>query len=198
MGSTNKPTGATAKTEEEKKFKKTVLALREELKKVIFGQDAAIAVLERAIKISFAGLRTKNKTAGAFLFMGPTGSGKTETAEQLAKKLGVPAKRIDCAEFQHSHEIAKLLGSPPGYLGHRETKGILPAFYEEVKNARYGVLILDEIEKADPALFQMCLGMLDKATVTDGANNELKFGNVIVIMTSNIGEKERKRVKMTM
>src|ERR1700744_1412537 len=91
--------------------------------------------------------------------------------------------KIDCAEFQHSHEISKLIGSPPGYLGHRETRGILTQFHEQTKDARYGVLILDEIEKADPAFYQMCLGMLDKAVVTDGVNNTLNFANVIVIMT---------------
>jgi ATP-dependent Clp protease ATP-binding subunit ClpA len=183
-------------SDDEKKFRETVRNLRSEMKKVIFGQDRAIDALDRAVKISFSGLRTRNKTAGAFLFMGPTGSGKTETAEQLAKKLGVPCKKIDCGEFQHSHEVAKLIGSPPGYLGHRETTGVLTAFAKEIQNHRYGVLILDEIEKADPALSQMCLGLLDKATVTDGTNNTLKFNNVIVIMTSNVGERDRKRTKL--
>jgi ATP-dependent Clp protease ATP-binding subunit ClpA len=177
-------------------FRNTVLTLRQEMKTVVFGQDPAIDALDKALKISFSGLRTKNKTSGAFLFMGPTGSGKTETAEQLAEKLGVPCKKIDCAEFQMEHEIAKLIGSPPGYLGHKETKSILTEFYDQAKDAKFGVLIFDEIEKANPALYRLLLGMMDKATVTDGTNRTLKFDNVIVIMTSNIGEKDRKRVSL--
>jgi ATP-dependent Clp protease ATP-binding subunit ClpA len=177
-------------------FRNTVLTMRRKMKKVIFGQDAAIDALDRALKISFSGLRTKNKTAGAFLFLGPTGSGKTETAEQLAEQLGVPCKRIDCAEFQLEHEIAKLISAPPGFKGHQETTGILTKFYDQAKEARFGVLIFDEIEKAHPSLYRLLLGMMDKATVTDGQNRTLKFENVILIMTSNIGEKDRKRASL--
>src|SRR6202043_3109660 len=136
------------------------------------------------------------RPAGNLLFLGPTGSGKTRTVEALAESLvGDPRAvvKIDCAEFQHSHEIAKLIGSPPGYLGHRETKALLS---QEALNQHHtdkikiSFVLFDEIEKASDALWNLLLGILDKATLTLGDNRRVDFSRAMIFMTSNLGASE--------
>jgi ATP-dependent Clp protease ATP-binding subunit ClpB len=164
--------------------------------KRIIGQDEAVRVLTNIVEKYQAGLCDPTKPAGNALFLGPTGTGKTFTVESMCEALvGNPRAciKIDCAEFQHSHEIAKLTGSPPGYLGHRETH---PMLTQEALNqfhtekCKLSVLLLDEIEKASDALWQLLLGILDKATLTLGDNRVVNFSQVIIVMTSNLGASE--------
>src|SRR5262249_15772842 len=139
------------------------------------------------------GMNAPGRPVGNLLFLGPTGSGKTRIMEAVAELLFGDSRallRVDCAEFQHSHEIAKLIGSPPGYLGHRQTH---PMITQEALNAhrkddlKLSILLLDEIEKASDALWQLLLGMLDKATLTLGDNRRVDLSQTVIVMTSNLG-----------
>src|SRR5258708_27602842 len=143
-----------------------------------------------------AGMASAGKPIGNFLFLGPTGSGKTRLVEATAESLVGDARaviKIDCGEFQHSHEIAKLIGSPPGYLGHRETH---PLLSQEVLNQHHtdrmkvSFVLFDEIEKASDALWNLLLGILDKATLTLGDNRKVDFSRAMIFMTSNLGASE--------
>src|SRR6476661_4778472 len=166
------------------------------LRRKIVGQDAAIDKVVEIYQMFLAGLNPPGRPLGNLLFLGPTGSGKTRVVEALAESLfGDPRAciKIDCAEFQHSHEIAKLIGSPPGYLGHRETHPLLTQealnqFHTE--KLRLSILLFDEIEKASDSLWQLLLGILDKATLTLGDNRRVDFSKAMVIMTSNLGARE--------
>jgi ATP-dependent Clp protease ATP-binding subunit ClpB len=148
------------------------------------------------VSVHLSGFSAPNRPAGNALLLGPTGSGKTHAVEMLCEGLtGDPKNmiKIDCAEFQHSHEIAKLIGSPPGYLGHRETPPLLTQ--ERIDSLRkegmpLSIVLFDEIEKASDALWQLLLGVLDKATLTLGDNRVVDFKDVIIIMTSNLGAKQ--------
>jgi ATP-dependent Clp protease ATP-binding subunit ClpB len=168
----------------------------EELFKRVVAQDDAVLALSQLYQIYLAKMALPGKPLGAMLFLGPTGSGKTHAVEAAAEVLfGDPHAviRIDCAEFQHSHEIAKLIGSPPGYLGHRETAPLLTQenldrFHRPETNLTF--VLFDEIEKASDALWQLLLGILDKATLTLGDNRRVDFSNCIVILTSNLGARE--------
>src|SRR5882724_5027833 len=162
----------------------------------VVGQDEAIQHIVRAYQSYLAGLSPDGRPIGNFLFLGPTGSGKTRMVEATAEcLLGNPRAviKIDCGEFQHSHEIAKLIGSPPGYLGHRETH---PMLAQEVLNQyhtdslKLSFVLFDEIEKASDALWNLLLGILDKATLTLGDNRKVNFSNALIFMTSNIGAAE--------
>jgi ATP-dependent Clp protease ATP-binding subunit ClpA len=162
----------------------------------IVGQPEATEVLANILENHFAGLCDPTRPAGNALFLGPTGTGKTRTVEAMCEGLFGDSRaciKIDCAEFQHSHEIAKLIGSPPGYLGHRETH---PVLTQEALNLYHrpglelGVVLFDEIEKASDALWQLLLGILDKATLTLGDNRTVSFAKTIIIMTSNLGTSE--------
>jgi len=166
------------------------------LRRNVVGQDQAIGAVVEIYQMYLAGLNAPGRPVGNLLFLGPTGSGKTRVAEAIAQALyGNPGAvvKIDCAEFQHSHEIAKLIGSPPGYLGHRETRPLLcqemldQAHTDKVKLT---VLLFDEIEKASDALWQLLLGILDKATLTLGDNRRVDLSRCIIIMTSNLGARE--------
>src|SRR5437867_4131414 len=166
------------------------------LRRKVIGQDAAIEKVAEVYQMFLAGLNPPNHPLGNLLFLGPTGSGKTRVVEAVAETLfGDPRAclKIDCAEFQHSHEIAKLIGSPPGYLGHRETH---PAFTQEALNQwhtpklKLSLLLFDEIEKASDALWQLLLGILDKATLTLGDNRRVDFSRCLIFMTSNLGAAE--------
>jgi ATP-dependent Clp protease ATP-binding subunit ClpA len=160
--------------------------LEDRLKKVVFGQDPAIAGLATAIKRSRAGLGTPGKPIGSFLFTGPTGVGKTEVSMQLARILGVEFMRYDMSEYMEKHAVARLIGAPPGYIGF-DQGGLLT---DGVRKYPYSVLLLDEIEKAHPDLFNILLQVMDHATLTDNNGRKADFRNVIVIMTSNAGSRE--------
>ena len=162
----------------------------------LVGQDGAAQVLVDMVSTHLSGFSAPGRPAGNALLLGPTGSGKTHAVEVLCEGLVGDARaciKIDCAEFQHSHEIAKLIGSPPGYLGHRETH---PLLTQEALNQWHkegmplSVLLFDEIEKASDSLWQLLLGVLDKATLTLGDNRKVNFEQVLIIMTSNLGAKE--------
>src|SRR5581483_6438747 len=166
------------------------------LRRRIVGQEQAIEKVVEIYQMFLAGLNPPNRPVGNLLFLGPTGSGKTRVVEALAESLFGDARaciKIDCAEFQHSHEIAKLIGSPPGYLGHRETH---PLLTQEALNQwhtdklKLSILLFDEIEKASDALWQLLLGILDKATLTLGDNRRVDLSQCIIIMTSNLGAGE--------
>ncbi len=162
----------------------------------IVGQDRAVQKMSSFFQIYLAGMNNPAKPIGNLLFLGPTGCGKTKVVEASAETLfGEPHSvvKIDCAEFQHSHEIAKLIGSPPGYLGHRETSPMLTQ--ENLDKAhtddtKLTFVLFDEIEKASDSLWQLLLGILDKATLTLGDNRRVNFSRTMVIMTSNLGSKE--------
>ncbi len=160
--------------------------LEARLRKVVFGQDPAIAGLATAIKRSRAGLGTPGKPIGSFLFTGPTGVGKTEVSMQLARILGVEFMRYDMSEYMEKHAVARLIGAPPGYIGF-DQGGLLT---EGVRKHPYSVLLMDEIEKAHPDLFNILLQVMDHATLTDNNGRKADFRNVIVIMTSNAGSRE--------
>ena len=166
------------------------------LRRKIVGQDAAVEKVVEIYQMFLAGLNPPGRPVGNLLFLGPTGSGKTRVVEAMSEALFGDARaciKIDCAEFQHSHEIAKLIGSPPGYLGHRETH---PLLTQEALNQwhtdklKLSILLFDEIEKASDSLWQLLLGILDKATLTLGDNRRVDLSQCIIIMTSNLGTGE--------
>jgi ATP-dependent Clp protease ATP-binding subunit ClpA len=160
--------------------------LESELRAHIFGQDEAIEKIASAIKLSRAGLRTGDKPIGNFLFSGPTGVGKTELARQLAKVLGVELIRFDMSEYQEHHTISRLIGAPPGYVGF-DQGGLLT---DAIRKHPYSVLLLDEIEKAHPELFNILLQVMDSATLTDNNGRKSDFRNVVLIMTTNAGARD--------
>lgn len=163
---------------------------------LIVGQERAVRRISNLYQIYLAGMQNPGRPIGTMLFLGPTGSGKTRVVEAAAEVLfGDPnaVVKIDCAEFQHSHEIAKLIGSPPGYLGHRETAPMmtqenLDKYHNERDKLTF--ILFDEIEKASDALWQLLLGILDKATLTLGDNRKVDFSRCMIFLTSNLGAKE--------
>ncbi|HZN91174.1 MAG TPA: ATP-dependent Clp protease ATP-binding subunit ClpA [Myxococcales bacterium] len=157
-----------------------------ELKAVIFGQDSAIGEMAAAIKLARSGLRSPEKPIGSFLFSGPTGVGKTELAKQLAKVLGVEFLRFDMSEYSEKHTVSRLIGAPPGYVGF-DQGGLLT---DQVRKFPYSVVVLDEIEKAHPDLFNILLQVMDHATLTDNNGRKADFRNVILILTTNAGARE--------
>ena len=170
--------------------------LYKRLSQLVVGQDAAIREIVEVYQLYRAGLSAPGRPIGNFLFLGPTGCGKTRlveaTAECLVKDPNAVIK-IDCAEFQHSHEIAKLIGSPPGYLGHRETHPLLSQeaidrFHTD--KVKISFVLFDEIEKASDALWNLLLGILDKAVLTLGDNRRVDFAHAMIFMTGNLGAKE--------
>ncbi len=160
--------------------------LEADLKKVVYGQDPAVASVARAVKRGRAGLSGRDRPIGCFLFAGPTGVGKTELAKQLANALNVPFARFDMSEYMEKHAVARLIGAPPGYVGY-DQGGLL---VEKIRKQPYTVLLLDEIEKAHPDLFDILLQVMDHATLTDNQGREADFRHVTLIMTSNAGARE--------
>jgi ATP-dependent Clp protease ATP-binding subunit ClpB len=166
------------------------------LRRRIVGQDDAIEKVTEIFQMFLAGLNAPGRPVGNLLFLGPTGTGKTRVVEAVAEALFGDSRavvKIDCAEFQHSHEIAKLIGAPPGYLGHRETH---PLLTQEALNQwhtdrlKLSLLLFDEIEKASDALWQLLLGILDKATLTLGDNRRVDLSQCLIVLTSNVGAGE--------
>src|SRR5580692_8083061 len=170
--------------------------LHGDLRKLVVGQEEAVNQIVNIYQTFRSGMTSPGRPIGNFLFLGPTGTGKTRLVEAAAESLVGDARavlKIDCAEFQHSHEIAKLIGSPPGYLGHRETH---PLLSQEVLNqyhtdkVKISFVLFDEIEKASDALWNLLLGILDKATLTLGDNRRVDFSHAMIFMTSNLGAAE--------
>lgn len=164
-------------------------ALDKIIRSAVFGQDEAIDRIVSAIRVSRSGLGNPERPVGSFLFTGPTGVGKTEVARQVAKALGVQLLRFDMSEYAESHTISRLIGSPPGYVGHGEG-GLLT---EQVTKHPYSVVLLDEMEKAHPSLFNLMLQVMDHGKLTDASGREADFRNVVLIMTSNVGARDMER-----
>src|SRR5712675_1703497 len=168
----------------------------EELRQRVVGQSEAVQALVDLYEVFCAGLHSAGRPVGNLLFLGPTGSGKTRTVEAAAEILFGDSRaviKVDCAEFQHSHEIAKLIGSPPGYLGHRETHPLITQealAKSHTEKLKLSFLLFDEIEKASDALWQLLLGMLDKATLTLGDNRRVDLSQTVIFLTSNLGSGE--------
>jgi ATP-dependent Clp protease ATP-binding subunit ClpA len=160
--------------------------LEDDLRNVIFGQDKAVAQIVTAIKVSRSGLGNPSKPIGSFLFSGPTGVGKTELAKQLARVMGVAFLRYDMSEYMEKHTVSRLIGAPPGYVGF-DQGGLLT---DAVTKTPYAVVVLDEIEKAHPDVFNILLQVMDSATLTDNNGKKADFRNVVLIMTTNAGAKE--------
>lgn len=163
--------------------------LERDLKMVIFGQDQAIDQLTAAIKMARSGLRDDSKPIGSFLFAGPTGVGKTEVSKQLAQRLGIELLRFDMSEYMERHTVSRLIGAPPGYVGYDEG-GLLT---DAVNKHPHAVLLLDEIEKAHPDVFNLLLQVMDHGTLTDANGRKVDFRNIILIMTSNAGAENMSR-----
>ncbi len=167
-------------------------SLEKNLKMLVFGQDEAISALSSAIKLSRAGLRDASKTIGSFLFAGPTGLGKTEVTKQLAKLLGVELIRFDMSEYMERHTVSRLIGAPPGYVGY-DQGGLLT---EQVTKHPHAVLLLDELEKAHPDVFNLLLQVMDHGTLTDNNGRKADFRNIILVMTTNAGAEEGSRASI--
>ncbi len=166
--------------------------LEKNLKMLVFGQDEAIGALASAIKLSRAGLRDSQKTIGSFLFAGPTGVGKTEVTRQLAKVLGVELIRFDMSEYMERHTVSRLIGAPPGYIGF-DQGGLLT---EQVTKHPHAVLLLDELEKAHPDVFNLLLQVMDHGSLTDNNGRKADFRNIILVMTTNAGAEEGSRASI--
>jgi ATP-dependent Clp protease ATP-binding subunit ClpA len=166
--------------------------LEKNLKMLVFGQDEAISALATAIKLSRAGLRESQKTIGSFLFSGPTGVGKTEVTRQLAKVLGIELIRFDMSEYMERHTVSRLIGAPPGYVGF-DQGGLLT---EQISKHPHAVLLLDEIEKAHPDVFNLLLQVMDHGSLTDTNGRKADFRNIIMVMTTNAGAEESSRASI--
>jgi ATP-dependent Clp protease ATP-binding subunit ClpA len=169
------------------KESKNLSDLDNQMKTVVYGQDNAVDNLLDKIFVSQAGMKSPNKPIGSFLFLGPTGCGKTETAKQLSEKMGMPLIRFDMGEYQEKHSVARLIGAPPGYVGYEDNAGMLITKLQEQPNS---ILLLDEIEKAHPDVSNILLAFMDNGFVT-GSNGKVADGrNTILIMTSNLGARD--------
>ena len=166
--------------------KKLLFNLEKNLKMLVFGQDKAISALSDSILLARSGLNQDEKPTGCFLFAGPTGVGKTEVTQQLAKILGVELIRFDMSEYMEKHSISRLVGAPPGYVGYEQGGLLTDAI---IKNP-YSVLLLDEIEKADHDIYNILLQIMDHGTLTDNNGRHANFKNVIIVMTTNSGVRE--------
>jgi ATP-dependent Clp protease ATP-binding subunit ClpB len=166
------------------------------LRRMVVGQEDAVRRIVSTYQMYLIGLNAPSRPVGSFLFLGPTGSGKTRIVEATAEILFNNSRtmiKIDCGEFQHSHEIAKLVGSPPGYLGHRETHPMLSQealSQHQTPNLKLSLVLFDEIEKASDALWNLLLGILDRAILTLGSNQKVDFSRTLIFMTSNLGARQ--------
>jgi len=166
--------------------------LDRDLKAVVFGQDKAIDALTAAIRMARSGLGNPQKPIGNFLFSGPTGVGKTEVARQLAYIMGVELIRFDMSEYMERHAVSRLIGAPPGYIGF-DQGGLLT---EAITKQPYSVLLLDEIEKAHPDIFNILLQVMDHGTLTDNNGRKADFRHVVIVMTTNAGASELTKSSM--
>ncbi|HTJ81208.1 MAG TPA: AAA family ATPase, partial [Polyangiaceae bacterium] len=166
--------------------------LEEALGTAVFGQKSAIKEITSAIKLSRAGLRAPTKPIGSFLFTGPTGVGKTELAKQLARSLGIGFIRFDMSEYQERHTVSRLIGAPPGYVGY-DRGGLMT---EAIAKTPHAVVLLDEIEKAHPDVFQVLLQVMDHGTLTDNNGKKADFRHAVLIMTSNVGARDLQTVRV--
>src|SRR5215467_5087979 len=188
--------GRTAKTLNPAQTGREARKLEDDLRQRIVGQDEAIRQVVQVYQTDLIGMSSPGRPIGSLLFLGPTGSGKTRLVEAMAESLLNNPRavlKIDCGEFQHSHEIAKLIGSPPGYLGHRETHSALSQEaldHYHTDKVKMSLILFDEIEKASDALWHLLLGVLDKATLTLGDNRRVDFSRALIFMTSNLGAAE--------
>ncbi len=171
----------------------TLNNLESQLKAEVYGQEAAITEVVDKILVSRAGLKPDNRPVGAFVFMGPTGTGKTETAKSLAKNLGVKLVRFDMSEYQEKHSVSKLIGSPPGYVGFEENAGLLITKIQEHPNC---VLLLDEIEKSHPDVSTILLQMMDNGFITGSNGKQADCRNIILIITTNAGASDAEKNKI--
>jgi len=169
------------------KESKNLSDLEKSMKSVVYGQDGAIDILLDKVFVSQAGMKSPNKPIGSFLFLGPTGCGKTETAKQLSEKMAMPLIRFDMSEYQEKHSVAKLIGAPPGYVGYEENAGQLITKLQETPNA---ILLLDEIEKAHPDVSNLLLQFMDNGVITGSNGKQADGRNSILIMTSNLGARD--------
>ena len=169
--------------------KKVLKTLSNNLKLVIYGQDHAIDVVSEAILVSRSGLGNENKPIASFLFAGPTGVGKTELSKQLANLLGNQFIRFDMSEYMEKHSVSKLIGAPPGYVG-RDQGGLLT---DKVNKNPYSVILLDEIEKAHPDIYNILLQVMDNGTLTDSLGRTTNFRNTVLIFTTNAGASEAEK-----
>jgi len=172
--------------------KSSLRDLSTELRKVVYGQDAAIESIASSILLARSGLGSPTKPIGSFLFSGPTGVGKTELAKQLARILGVPLIRFDMSEYMEKHTVSRLIGAPPGYVGF-DQGGLLT---DAIRKSPHAVLLLDEVEKAHPDLFNILLQVMDHATLTDNNGRAADFRHVVIIYTTNAGAREMSAGRM--
>ena len=172
--------------------KSKLQGLSDQLRLVVFGQDPAIEALTTAIKLARAGLREGERPIGNFLFAGPTGVGKTEMSRQLSKLLGIPLIRFDMSEYMERHAVSRLIGAPPGYVGF-DQGGLLT---ESVAQQPHAVVLLDEVEKAHPDIFNLLLQVMDHGTLTDNNGRKTDFRNIILIMTTNAGAESLNRASI--
>ncbi|MDX1527989.1 MAG: AAA family ATPase, partial [Gammaproteobacteria bacterium] len=163
--------------------------LERDLKMVVYGQDKAIQTLSAAIKMARSGLREGEKPIGSFLFAGPTGVGKTEVTRQLARIMGIELVRFDMSEYMERHTVSRLIGAPPGYVGF-DQGGLLT---EEINKHPHAVLLLDEVEKAHPDVFNLLLQVMDHGTLTDNNGRKADFRNIVLVMTTNCGAEQMSR-----
>ncbi len=177
-----------------------IAKLKECMVAKVAGQDRAVEQFVRVQETILSGLASADKPLGVFLFVGPTGSGKTHVAETFSEVQDLTLIKVDCAEFQHSHEIAKLIGAPPGYVGRevepKINKKAIEAKWEKSKN-KFSVVLFDEIEKGDRALHQILLGIMDRGSMTNGNNEQVDLKKCIIVMTSNLGSGEVKKLLQT-
>ena len=172
--------------------KDVLRTLDRDLKMVVYGQDEAIETLSSAIKMARSGLREGEKPIGSFLFAGPTGVGKTEVTRQLARVMGIELVRFDMSEYMERHTVSRLIGAPPGYVGF-DQGGLLT---EAIAKQPHSVLLLDEVEKAHPDVFNLLLQVMDHGTLTDNNGRKADFRNVILVMTTNCGAEQMSRPSM--
>jgi ATP-dependent Clp protease ATP-binding subunit ClpA len=163
--------------------------LKDDLGRVVYGQDEAIDQLSAAVKMARAGLRDPQKPIGCYLFSGPTGVGKTEVAKQLAQTLGMELLRFDMSEYMERHTVSRLIGAPPGYVGH-DQGGLLT---DAVDQQPHAVVLLDEIEKAHPDIYNILLQVMDNGMLTDAVGKKVDFRNVVLIMTTNAGASDAQK-----